>query len=144
MKIQQIYGKINSYWWSKYVLIFLFITVLFSVFQISAAFGDPDAFYHARISEIMIHDIFIDNNFPWMQFSTFNQDFADHHFLYHLLLIPFVLIFTPLWGVKIAGILLAAAFITDMKLTPDSCFLPKANASLLLTFENVRVSFKYC
>ncbi|CAD5274435.1 hypothetical protein ALTERO38_51109 [Alteromonas sp. 38] len=30
---------------------------------------------------------------------------------------------------------LAAALIADMKLTPDSCFLPKANASLLLSFE---------
>jgi hypothetical protein len=47
-----------------------------------------------------------------MQISILKDNFVDHHFLYHLLLVPFAKIFTPLWGLKVATILIGASFLT--------------------------------
>jgi hypothetical protein len=73
---------------------------------------DPDGFYHAEISALMSRGQLIFAEFPWMQFSTLQTNFTDHHFLYHALLIPFVLIFPPLIGAKIATVILTAGFLT--------------------------------
>ncbi len=50
-------------------------------------------------------------SFPWLKYASFSQNFTDQHFLYHLFLTPFVVVFPPLLGVKIASIILAMAVI---------------------------------
>lgn len=50
--------------------------------------GDPDGFYHAKVSQLLskgeLHD-----NFPYLIYTTWRDGFADQHFLYHAILIPF-------------------------------------------------------
>ncbi|MBI5221829.1 MAG: hypothetical protein HY979_03420 [Candidatus Magasanikbacteria bacterium] len=46
--------------------------------------------------------------FPWLEFTTLRYNYTDHHFLYHLILIPFVILLPPLWGLKIATVLFSS------------------------------------
>jgi len=48
-------------------------------------------------------------NFHWARFSTFNGNFADKDFLYHLVLIPFTFFKDIFFGVKVAAFIFAAA-----------------------------------
>jgi asparagine N-glycosylation enzyme membrane subunit Stt3 len=50
---------------------------------------DNDGFYHIRIAEIMRQEGF-KPDFPWLPLSILNaREYADHHFLFHVALIPF-------------------------------------------------------
>ncbi|MEK9183240.1 MAG: hypothetical protein AAB849_01915 [Patescibacteria group bacterium] len=49
--------------------------------------------------------------FPWLKFTSFTQNFTNQHFLYQLALIPFITVFPPLLGVKIASIIFATVVI---------------------------------
>jgi len=88
-----------------YFFIFIIALVVFFYLQSPATLPDPDSFYHAKIAEL-IRDQGIVKSFPWAQFSTLKDNFIDHHFLYHLFLIPFTVFFEPLIAIKIATIFL--------------------------------------
>ncbi len=94
----------------KYFLLFIVAFSLFSYFQISSTFPDPDSFYHAKMA-VLIPDQGIVRDFPWLQFTVLKDNFADHHFLYHVALIPFVTLFDPLVGIKLFTALSAAVLI---------------------------------
>ncbi len=53
-----------------------------------------DSFYHAKISKIIEEQGLI-QDFPWTQFTTYNEVFVDHHFGYHKILALFLKIPTP-------------------------------------------------
>ncbi|MBI2633327.1 MAG: hypothetical protein HYW78_02965 [Parcubacteria group bacterium] len=62
-------------------------------------FTDPDSFYHAKISLMMNEALqerplqlraLFPTELPWMQFSSLKNNFVDHHWLFHLALIPFL------------------------------------------------------
>ncbi len=92
----------------KYILVFLIAVTVFSILQFSLElFLCPDSYYHVKITEMMIDGKFVFQDFPWMQFSTLKDHYVDHHFLFHILLIPFVAI-DPIIGAKIADILFAS------------------------------------
>jgi len=96
--------KINKKWLSVggYFLVFLISFLLFIVIQSAAkTLLDPDSFYHAKIADFLAQGILI-KDFPWLPYTIFSHSYIDHHFLYHLLLIPFVKIWQPLVGIKIA------------------------------------------
>lgn len=97
--------------WQKIFLIFILSIIFFGFFQAQPYIADNDAFYHAKMAVLMKEQLIIDN-FSWMQISTLKNNFADHHFLYHLILIPFTWLFTPLVAVKIAAVLLTSLAIT--------------------------------
>ncbi|MBI2483544.1 hypothetical protein HYV74_05215 [Candidatus Uhrbacteria bacterium] len=67
-------------------------------------FPDPDSFYHAGMAELAATGTF-PQQFPWLQLTTLRTAYADLHFLYHLLLVPFVRLFGAMPGVRIATIL---------------------------------------
>jgi hypothetical protein len=101
-----------SHWFSRrehfgYVLVFLLAVILFSALQASPSFVDPDSFYHAKIAQLMAERGII-HEFPWLSATTLKFGFVDHHFLYHLLLLPFVVLMPPLAGLKLATILFAS------------------------------------
>ena len=50
--------------------------------------------------------------FPWLPLTVLSQGYADHHFLYHLILAPFFVIAGPFLGIKIATTLLASTATT--------------------------------
>jgi hypothetical protein len=94
-----------------YIAIFLLAAAVFAYMQISRTFMDPDSFYHVKMAMLM-HEYGIIREFPWLPFTTLSQAYADHHFLYHLALIPFVTLFSPLFGMKVATVFFAAAAMT--------------------------------
>lgn len=89
----------------------IFISLIIQgIVQFSTSyFADSnDSFYHAKMAQ-MILDNGILQHFPWLYFTTLNENFVDHHFLFHVLLIPFIQIgkmFTN--GDMNAGIMLGA------------------------------------
>lgn len=87
-------------------LFFLLVAAYFIFLQWAPVFPDPDSFYHAKMAVLMGENGLI-KSFPWIKFASFTQNFTDHHFLYHLFLVPFIKIFPPLLGVKIATTILA-------------------------------------
>lgn len=94
----------------KYLLLFIVAFSLFSYLQISPTFPDPDSFYHAKMA-VLTRDQGIVTEFPWLQFTVLKDNYADHHFLYHVVLIPFVTFFDPLVGIKLFTALSAALLI---------------------------------
>jgi hypothetical protein len=96
---------------SIYLLIFFFTAFLFFYLQSSPTLPDGDSFYHAKIAKLMIEKRGIVKEFPWLPFTILADYYYDHHFLFHLYLIPFILIFKdPLVSIKIATIILASFF----------------------------------
>ncbi|MFH0952294.1 MAG: hypothetical protein V1838_03830 [Patescibacteria group bacterium] len=97
-------------WWSreitKLLIIITLATALFSFFQATDTFADPDSFYHAKMA-VLIDQGGVVRDFPWAHFTILADNYADQHFLYHLLLVPFVKFFDPLVGIKIATVMLA-------------------------------------
>ncbi len=101
----------NKYPALKYFLIFELAFLLFSYLQLDPSFPDPDSFYHTKIA-LLIKEQGIVKNFPYFQATVLKDYFIDHHFLYHLLLVPFIIILPPLYGVKFATIIFAGLTIT--------------------------------
>lgn len=89
---------------------------LFSYFQWSTELADPDAFYHMRLSQLILERGVI-TDFVWLPYTTLANHFIDQHFLYHILMIPFVSTGAPLVGVKIYTVILAVIFLGIFALT---------------------------
>lgn len=81
--------------------------------QLHTSIGDPDGFYHAKIALLLKEGIIL-KDMPWMHVSTLREAFTDHHFLYHVLLVPFVAVGKPLLGVKLATVTFSALFFTAL------------------------------
>ncbi|OGY92099.1 MAG: hypothetical protein A3B30_02040 [Candidatus Komeilibacteria bacterium RIFCSPLOWO2_01_FULL_52_15] len=92
-----------------YVLFFVFVFAVLTYIQYSPVIGDPDGFYHAKMAEFLAKGQIV-HEMPWLQFTTLAASFTDHHFLYHVLLIPFVIFGKPLLGVKLATVFFSSAF----------------------------------
>jgi hypothetical protein len=90
-----------------YLLIFLLSAAFFAWVHASPGFGDPDAYYHLEMAR-RTADAGPVREFPWLPLTTLSEHFADHHFLYHLALIPFIRVFGDFLGLKIATVLFAA------------------------------------
>lgn len=79
-------------------------------------FPDPDAFYHAHVTRLMLEQGPL-HSFPWLDLTTFGQHFVDHHFLFHALTVPVVWImdrvapgpFAEFWAAQGMALLLATA-----------------------------------
>ena len=94
-----------------YFVIFLISFFLFLSFQTAGkTFNCPDSFYHAKIASFLAEGKLI-KNFPWLPFTILANNYSDHHFLYHLILVPFVKIFNNFLGIKIATLFFATSFI---------------------------------
>ena len=102
----------NREYFFDYFLVLIIALALFSWLQASPTLPEPDSFYHAKMAVVLSEGNLL-QQFPWLQQTALKDSFVDHHFLYHLLLVPFVSLTDPLVGVKIAtvvfGCLLALA-----------------------------------
>lgn len=103
----------REWWWLSYLFVFTLAFILFLVFQASPYFADPDSFYHAKMA-ILIRDQGVIHDFPWLRLTVLGQAYTDQHFLYHVLLIPFVTWFGPMVGLKLATVVFGAALATVM------------------------------
>jgi hypothetical protein len=93
------FGKCRSYFLhpSKYRRIALEYLLVFAVFFSGLAaiqfstpdLPDNDGFYHIKLAEIMRLDG-LRPAFPWLPLTILNaREYYDHHFLFHVALIPF-------------------------------------------------------
>ena len=70
--------------------------------------GDWDGYYHIRWSALLWENIsgfkFLPA-FEWLQLTILNNaEYADHHFLFHLLQIPFLWFFEPVMAAKVSAV----------------------------------------
>ncbi|MEA3398715.1 MAG: hypothetical protein U9R06_03155 [Patescibacteria group bacterium] len=105
--INKIFNFFNSKQGRLYLLVFIIALSLFTYLHFDQTFADPDSFYHAKMPSILMEQGAI-TEFPWLSATNLKYNFIDHHFLYHLALIPFVELFPPLFGLKIATIILSS------------------------------------
>ncbi|MBA2380396.1 MAG: hypothetical protein H0V76_12555 [Blastocatellia bacterium] len=97
-------------------LIFGFIAIAmvmsFLQFRTSAiCCGDWDGYYHIRWSQLLWDGLSSGRGLPsfdWLPLTVLNpQDYNDHHFLFHLLQIPFLWFFEPVMAAKVAAVFFA-------------------------------------
>ena len=85
-------------------LMIVVVVAVFSWLQSLPILADPDSFYHVKIT-IMNRDFGLLTDFPWTQNSLYKDAFIDHHFLYHVILTPFVSLMDLLIGIKVSALL---------------------------------------
>lgn len=103
---------LRRHWgWLSYVAIFTVAFIVFLILQASPVFADPDSFYHAKMA-LLLRDRGVVRDFPWLGLTVLGGNYTDQHFLYHALLIPFVSVFPPLIGLKLATVFFGAALVT--------------------------------
>jgi hypothetical protein len=70
--------------------------------------GDWDGYYHIRWSQLLWQSFSGGHwlpTFQWLPLTVLNpQDYADHHFLFHLLQIPFLWFFEPVTAAKVGAV----------------------------------------
>ena len=70
--------------------------------------GDFDGYYHIRFSSLLWESLTAGEwlpTFEWLPLTVLNPaDYADHHFLFHLLQIPFLWFFDDVTAAKVATI----------------------------------------
>lgn len=101
--------------WIKYEQLFsgLLILVVIVLYLYLIQFSTPnlvgnDGYYHIKMAEIMRLEG-LKPAFPWLPLTILNPaEFSDHHFLFHVLMIPFTL-GDLVTGAKWASIVFAAA-----------------------------------
>src|SRR5438067_3427396 len=69
--------------------------------------GDWDGYYHIKWSGLLWENFKHGKwlpTFEWLPLTVLNpKDYADHHFLFHLLQIPFLWFFAPVTAAKVAA-----------------------------------------
>jgi hypothetical protein len=95
---------------AKTMLVLVLAAAAFAWIHRLPILGDPDAFYHLKMSELLLERGPV-GEFIWLPFTTLARAYADHHFLYHLLLAPYVAALGPLLGLKAATVAFAVAAI---------------------------------
>lgn len=107
------WGMAKGLPWLAEFAVFAAMLIVYLPLQASQSFADPDAFYHLKIAELTAAHGPV-RSFPWLPFTTLASSFADHHFLYHVALIPFIKIFGALHGIKLATAIFAAAAVASV------------------------------
>jgi hypothetical protein len=73
--------------------------------------GDWDGYYHIKWSSLLWENFKQFKwlpTFEWLPLTVLNpKDYADHHFLFHLLQIPFLWFFEPVTAAKVAAVTFA-------------------------------------
>ncbi|MFH1253580.1 MAG: hypothetical protein V1664_04610 [Candidatus Uhrbacteria bacterium] len=90
--------------WSVIITLGIFALILgfLIILENYPNFPDADSFYHAKMATVIRDQGFIDT-FPWFQWTGLKETYINPHWLYHIFLIPFVTVFPPLVGMKVAA-----------------------------------------
>ena len=89
-----------------FAIVLIMVLLQFSTQAICC--GDWDGYYHIKWS-LLLWESFKSGNwlpeFVWLPLTVLNaRDYADHHFLFHLLQIPFLWFFEPVMAAKLAAV----------------------------------------
>ena len=89
-----------------FAIVLLIVLLQFSTQAICC--GDWDGYYHIKWSSLLWENFKHGRwlpEFTWLPLTVLNpQEYADHHFLFHLLQIPFLWFFEPVMAAKVAAI----------------------------------------
>jgi len=89
-----------------FAILLLMVLLQFSTQAICC--GDWDGYYHIRWSALIWENFKQFKwlpEFTWLPLTVLNSnDYADHHFLFHLLQIPFLWFFGPVMAAKVAAV----------------------------------------
>lgn len=108
------FGKILKLSSLQLGLVFLVSLTVFAWLQPFGILADPDSFYHIKITTLM-QNFGLVKSFPWTTQSLYSQVFIDHHFGYHLLLMPFIYLFKYDWlGLQVATVVFASFTVTAL------------------------------
>ncbi|MDP2586266.1 MAG: hypothetical protein Q8P32_00635 [Candidatus Komeilibacteria bacterium] len=107
------FRHVNSKYYFDYLAVFFIALILFGWLQAGPTLAEPDSFYHAKMAVIMSEGKVL-QQFPWLQETNLPEQYVNHHFLYHALLVPFVNMFDPLVGVKVATVLFASLLVLSI------------------------------
>jgi len=89
------------------VLLGAFVAYLAVIQFASGALAGTDGYYHVRMARIMAAEGLVPR-FPWLPLTILKEaSFYDHHFLFHVALIPFTA-WDPLQGAKWASVAFAS------------------------------------
>jgi hypothetical protein len=87
-------------------IVLLMVLLQFSTQAICC--GDWDGYYHIRWSALLWENFSQFKwlpEFKWLPLTVLNpKDYADHHFLFHVLQIPFLWFFEPVMAAKLAAV----------------------------------------
>jgi len=100
-------------------VISIFLLMLFLQSRTDAiCCGDWDGYYHIRWSSLLWENFKHGKGLPsfdWLPLTVLNpHDYADHHFLFHLLQIPFLWIWEPVKAAKVAAIVFSATAVSSV------------------------------
>lgn len=105
------FGTDEAVRWVYLIFGFFAIILLMVLLQFSTpaiCCGDWDGYYHIRWSAELWNSFKGGHwlpEFKWLPLTVLNpKDYADHHFLFHLLQIPFLWFFEPVMAAKIATV----------------------------------------
>lgn len=112
-----------------YSAMFLSIFFLYLWIQSTPSFLDPDSFYHLKMAKLIAERGPI-LHFPWLQFTVLKDYFVDHHFLYHVLGIPFIMIFGDLIGYKLYTVFSAYLICSFLKNKYTNMIKPQAKKTV--------------
>ncbi|HYF51667.1 MAG TPA: hypothetical protein VEJ63_19790 [Planctomycetota bacterium] len=94
---------------SRWIVLLPFAYILgqfLLVYLGSEGLFERDGYYHARFANLL-PSFGLSRDFHWTQFSTWNGQFCDKEFLFHVLMVPFTLDSNePVTGAKVFGALL--------------------------------------
>ncbi|MEZ5427445.1 MAG: hypothetical protein R2747_14330 [Pyrinomonadaceae bacterium] len=89
-----------------FAIILIMILLQFSTSAVCC--GDWDGYYHIRWSAMLWENFSHGHwlpEFKWLPLTVLNpKDYADHHFLFHLLQIPFLWFFEPVTAAKVSTV----------------------------------------
>ncbi len=89
-----------------FAIVLLMVLLQFSTQAVCC--GDWDGYYHIRWSALLWENFSSFQwlpEFRWLPLTVLNpKDYADHHFLFHLLQIPFLWFFEPVMAAKVAAV----------------------------------------
>ncbi len=73
--------------------LFVLLLILFGYIQFSTTgMVDVDAYYHTKMADLIRTEGF-KPEFKWLPLTILNaKDYVDHHFLFHVFLVPFTLV----------------------------------------------------
>ena len=107
----QWFGTDAAIRWVYLIFGFFAIILIMTLLQFSTkaiCCGDWDGYYHIKWSSLLWENFSHGRwlpEFVWLPLTVLNpQDYADHHFLFHLLQIPFLWFFEPVTAAKVAAI----------------------------------------
>lgn len=130
----------------KILLSYFFLAALtlayFALLEAHPVLNDPDSFYHAGVATQMASEKGLRIDFTALPLTTLADNFADHHFLYHVLLIPFVSVFDPLVGIKVAQVFFATTTILIFYAILRRLHIRFAPAYVLLAMVNYQFVFR--